>query len=267
MNKPFFGYGKLKDGNEICTDCHGKIDMEDVRKFSSAEVKLIFLGEKTPGEIVKDRLKAEMGLESKQESIQESIQESANPKLDRNPEEKQSPEARKKKSLIRKVWKIYREADDTRRDAIHKVSSFAIVCVIGLFLWGYFSTYSHFTRIESVNDVEEHAVGTWIGDEFIMSGLPRSWTKYVLRSDHTFVGYYGDPINESNWGPADISGSWKAGSDKYYDTGKQYFYVQFSWNGNVAQYPIEYKKLQVRYIGGEYGAELEKGADDPFLKE
>jgi hypothetical protein len=65
MNKPFFGHGSLNDGNEICTECHGEIDMEDVRKFSSAEVKLIFLGEKSPGEIVKDRLKTEMELDSR----------------------------------------------------------------------------------------------------------------------------------------------------------------------------------------------------------
>jgi hypothetical protein len=64
MNKPLFGQGNLNDGNEICTDCHGKMDVEDVRKFSSTEVKLIFLGEKSPGEIVKERLKTEMGIET-----------------------------------------------------------------------------------------------------------------------------------------------------------------------------------------------------------
>ncbi len=63
INRPLLGYGKLNDGHEICTKCHDEIEMEDVRKFSSAEIKLIFLGEKSPDEIVKDRLRAEMGIE------------------------------------------------------------------------------------------------------------------------------------------------------------------------------------------------------------
>jgi hypothetical protein len=65
LNRPLLRMGKLNDGNEICTDCHEKIDMDDVRKFSSTEVKLIFLGEKSPGEIVKERLKTELELDSR----------------------------------------------------------------------------------------------------------------------------------------------------------------------------------------------------------
>ncbi len=68
MNKATFGSGDLNDGNRICSECYDKIeekyDIENVKKFNSSEIKLIFLGEKSPKIIIKERLKAEILLES-----------------------------------------------------------------------------------------------------------------------------------------------------------------------------------------------------------
>ncbi len=252
MNKPFFGHGSLNDGNEICTECHGDIDMEDVRKFSSAEVKLIFLGEKSPGEIVKDKLRSEMGLDS--EPTQEPTQEPT-------AEQRQNPAISEKKSFFGKVWKTYWEGDAQVKKTFNWIFAIILTVIIG----GVYTLYDEVTMIDSVDKAKEYAPGIWTGS--IYYGGDTFWRKYVINKNGTYESYVGMAVQD-DWGDIEYKGTWSTGSSKYIDTGDRYYYVEFVRNTDVGSWadiaPIKRNQLRIKSAGGNNSTNLSKKDAFPF---
>jgi len=138
-------------------------------------------------------------------------------------------------------------------------------------------------KIDSIEKVQEYAIGTWIGEEEVLSKDKgeivklKVKLKYVISNEMSHAdsvynsaddgGFkvYSMLEDADDWGEPIFSGHWKADSSKYSDTGEKFYCIRFSWKEWIDYDRPEESVSTYEDAGGEHTTYRRKTGEDHYF--
>ncbi len=116
--------------------------------------------------------------------------------------------------------------------------------------------------IDSEESARKAIVGVWTSSEPLqtMVQMAVGWNKYVFYLNGTFEYYRAQP-SDDDWGKPK-KGKWKVFSDKYINTGKRYYGID--WENYRPLIFVDAQTVKLIDTNGSLLATLRKGDDFPF---